>query len=209
MWTKKQADAYRDAYPSMSFKQVRATMSRVLTTYHQLSGPPLTLLELIMYWKLRGLRILELGGYDGFHALAVLTSYRDFSWTNVEISPVAEARTKPGLQDLKYQCRVLDRWFWEWPLDEAYDVFYSSKMLEHLSLDQVVKTLDHTQDIPYHVHVIDFFHQEDTHVLPLGAYREVEQWYLSHGFDANFGEYYGNQAMIQLRIIASKREVPA
>ncbi len=209
VWTRKDSDAYRRSYPDLTFGEVRDIQDKVICEYHQLSDAPFTLLEFLLPRKIHGLKVLELGGYDGFHALAILTHYPDYTWTNVDISPIARERMRPPLADLPYRCEILPDYFWNWPLNDRYDLFYSSKTLEHMSIERVLKTLDHAQDIPYHIHIIDLFRNTDTHILDRGAMKTIKEWYLCHGFNANFGEYYGNRRLLQLRVMACKRDVNA
>ena len=169
----KLGNAYREQYPSMCFADKKACMDEVLKQYFQLVHPPRFLFSSIYQTKRRDLRVVELGGYDGTQALDILQSYPQMSWVNYDISRVAAENTRPELAEYNYRIVVLEKPFIEYTL-EPFDLFYSSKTLEHLTLTEAMETLTHTQQAKHQVHIVDWFwRKDDTHVIEPDSHNQL------------------------------------
>lgn len=85
--------------------------------------------------------VVELGGWDGGFARAMLAAHQDItSWENHEVSAAAVAGSV--CDDVRYRAVALDDWYWQ--SAHTADVFVASHVLEHLRWDDVRRTFDAT-----------------------------------------------------------------
>lgn len=144
--------------------------------------------------------VVELGGWDGGFAAAVLAEYPDVAgWTNYEIC--TEAVRGGVCDDPRYEAVSLREWYWDRP--HRADVFVASHVLEHLRLRDVRKTLDATEarfayiQCPIDDHSLggrragppDWAGYPGTHILEVGwgglqAELEARGWALLEGLSS-------------------------
>jgi len=181
VWTKTHGENYRKKYQSFTFEQKQKITDMVLKHYFQVSDYPSFLISCINKLKKLSLHVCELGGYDGYQALTVMNdTKKKVCWTNHDISVVAEYFTKKELQDKPYSFKLLTAPFYSCELEE-YDLFYSSKTLEHLSSEEAFKCLEYTRDCRWQVHIVDWFKCDDMHVLD-SDHEELTEWFNSNGY---------------------------
>ena len=172
-WTQEHGDRYRQHYDALTFKDKQWIMDRILAKYLQVVDDPVYLFACLESLNRRNLNVLELGGYDGQQALKALEQYPEAGWTNCDISKVAQYFTKPELKDKNYTFILLEKPFPSGLSLSGFDLFYTSKMLEHLRWREAEELFDATKYIPLQVHVIDYFWKDDTHVLEKESYSKV------------------------------------
>ena len=170
MWTKKLGDRYRTRYPSLSFKKKQRIMDLVLKKHFQVVQPPHFLFNCLS--QIEPCCVVELGGYDGTQALDILESYPNTSWVNYDISATVTDITRSELEEYNYRLVILKKPFPEYDLGN-FDLFYTSKTLEHMSLDEVLETLSATRKAKYQVHIIDWWWKDDTHVIERGKHDAI------------------------------------
>lgn len=164
--------AYRQRYPHLSFAEKQQLMDAVLQHHFQIVCPPRFLLACLSQLGRQDLRIVELGGYDGSHAADVLDVYPAMCWVNYDISHIAANLTRPELATYHYAIEVLEQPFSTYDLGQ-FDLFYSSKTLEHLTIREVLDTLTATHHAAHQVHIIDWFWRDDTHVIEKGTHDTI------------------------------------
>lgn len=165
-------DLYREAYPDYSFEQKQHVMNLLLKQHVQLVKPATFLLQCLTLVDVDNLNVAELGGYDGTHAYQVLKLFPHVSWVNYDISQVAANLTRPELADYNYRVVVLNKPFTEYDLGN-FNLFYSSKTLEHMRFEEVGQTLTAAQTAKHQVHVVDWFWKDDTHVIEQGRHDNI------------------------------------
>ncbi len=83
-----------------------------------------------------GLRVVELGGWRGAMANAVLAEFPQLAgWANYEICP--SAHVDAHCSDARYRCYVSDRFIWQTPRTGIGDIFASSHAIEHLTAEHL------------------------------------------------------------------------
>ena len=165
-WTVEHGDDYRNKYDTLSFKKVQKIIDDILKVYFQKGKYPSYLISCIMQIK-SSLRVAELGGYNGFHALTTMQSLpkaRITSWINYDLSRIAKKLTKKALKNYPYKFKLLNKPFYEESTDPA-DLFYSSKTLEHMRLQEAKDCISHMSNCRFQVHIVDWFKADDTHVI--------------------------------------------
>lgn len=133
-------------------------------------------------------RVLEVGGWRGDHAAALLKRHDWIhSWTNIEFCEKA-ART-PKTDDPRYTAVVPNHFRW-WGKDEvpAADLLVLSHVIEHLSPEDLKGLLEATKHIPM-VYCeaplpevgTNWEGYLGTHILPL-SWKEVDDLFLATGW---------------------------
>lgn len=130
-------DAYRAAYPTMSYADVAAFHQRVWAAFPDQEYHSAPLLRRFFH-GLSG-RVVEVGGWRGEAANAIL---RDFpaitSWTNYEICEQAVASSIPT--DPRYRGVFPDRWPWELPTQRA-EIAVLAHVIEHINAMQLKRLI--------------------------------------------------------------------
>ena len=181
VWTKTHGNNYRKRYQNFTFKQKQKITNVVLKHYFQVSDYPSYLISCLNKLPAKQIRVCELGGYEGYQALTVMENVdKQLKWTNHDISLVAEYLTKKELHEKPYSFRLLTEPFYTQKL-EAYDLFYSSKTLEHLSKEEALKCLEYTKDCRWQIHIVDWFKADDMHVLD-SDHEELAGWFTGNGY---------------------------
>lgn len=194
-WTEQLGDKYRAQYPALSFEKKKRIMDLVLQNQLQIVVPPRFLFKCLSQIKQRNLHIVELGGYDGTHALDVLESYPNMSWVNYDISATVSDITRSELEKYNYRLAILDQPFNKQALGN-FDLFYSSKTLEHMSIGEVQETLSATRKAKYQVHIVDWFWKDDTHVIERGKHDEIIRHLEALGYAIRHVDKYESQSRI-------------
>ena len=165
-WDRQQGDDYRKRYSKLSFHEKQEIMDAILQRHHQLPDVPEYLSRCLHKLNRKHQRIVELGGYNGRQALEVLRLNPSYSWVNYDISKVAQQRTLPELQNYNYTFKLLESPIPTLDLrSEFIDVFYTSRMLEHLRFQEVRELLMAVSHARAHVHIVDWWWNDDTHVI--------------------------------------------
>jgi hypothetical protein len=128
------------------------------------------------------LKIVELGGWDGELATLAL-SERIESWRNFEIC--VPATNEFLTHNDRYESVALTDWFW----NDRYecDLFVATHVLEHLSLEDVRKTLDCVRfwyayiEAPLEKEPTDWSGYEGSHLLEVG-WGGLDQEFLQRGY---------------------------
>lgn len=127
-------DAYRAAYPTMSYADVAAFHERVWQAYPEQGYHSPTFLrhffdDLESGWPYS---VLEVGGWRGEAADAILPGHPNIRrWTNFEICEAAVRASVPS--DRRYVGIFPDRWPWECDLDGRYEVAVLAHVIEHMT----------------------------------------------------------------------------
>lgn len=133
------------------------------------------------------LRVVELGGWDGALADAMLSRpYRDVArWTNYDLIAVPQVPTNPS-----YELVVLFDYLWNVGYAIKGDVFVSTHTIEHLTgaqLEQLVGILDTEWvylESPLEEEGQQWYGYQGTHILELG-WRDVRSLLTERGYDAS------------------------
>ena len=173
LWTKKHGDNYRKTYANLTFQQIQDLTDSVQTHNYQVSQYPFFLLSCLEQIKNKTLNVAELGGYDGYQALTVMeTLQKQFTWTNYDISKNVDKITQPELVNHNYKIVTLTKPFFETYVP-TFDVFYSSKTLEHVCLKEVLAILTHMKTCKHQIHIIDWFKNDDMHIIEDGSHNII------------------------------------
>lgn len=176
VWTQAHGDRYRASYDNLTFTDKQYIQNYILSQYQQLPGKPDYLLKCLDRIGQGDLIIVELGGYDGTHASHVLAEWPDMIWHNYDFSVIAQRFTypvHPSLRDANYWFELLNHPFIKTPLPAYANLFYTSKTLEHFRWREIEQIIQHTKNIRYQVHVIDWFWRDDTHVVEQNCHQEL------------------------------------
>lgn len=134
-------NAWRARYDDMDFAEQRRFYDLVYDLHPgQGQFAADALLDFLAYID-GPLDIVELGGWDGGLARAILAERGDIQWRNYEISAAAVAASAgigPG-----YRGIALGDWYWSEP--HTCDLFVACHVLEHLRFADVLATFDATQ----------------------------------------------------------------
>jgi len=191
LWTKKHGDNYRQIYDKLSFKKIQDLTDSVQLHNYQVSQYPFFLLDCLEQIKEKTLRVAELGGYDGYQALTVMQSIKkQFTWTNFDISKISKQITQKELTNKDYRFTYLTQPFYKTQINEEFDLFYSSKMLEHIKLAEVLETLRHMRHCKYQIHIVDWFKNDDMHVIEQGSHKPIAEHLKSLGYKLNVEAEY-------------------
>lgn len=135
------------------------------------------------------LRVLEIGGWTGDVAAAVLPdSPFVYDWLNVELCRGAVEH--PATDDPRYRPVVLDDWAWNYPAGwfDTFDVLFMSHSVEHMTgadLRQLLPLLGNVQrayvDTPLPDVGTDWQGYSGTHICEL-SWPDLEALMLDHGF---------------------------
>ncbi len=137
--------------------------------------------------------VVELGGWDGELAAQMLAKRPDIeSWVNVEISRPAVQSTLEQM-DPRYSAPELDDWYWtkEW----SADLFLASHCIEHLTADDLDRTLRATSakqlflDAPLADGPTDWHGYLGTHILEVG-WRGVDELCAGYGYRLAYREFH-------------------
>lgn len=167
------SDRYRRCYSSLSFpdliklyeefnrispEQICFTLEKIKNVFNK------TELEVI--------KIVELGCHDGQLAKEILKEYSNIqSWIGYDICYSAVNRSRLNVHDDRFTAIALNDWFFNIELPK-FNIFVCSHTLEHLNMDQVIKTLDHAKnakeiilEIPVYDVGRSWRYSKSTHVL--------------------------------------------
>ena len=146
-WTRRFND-WRSAYSWMSYSDQQLFYSQVETEFPQQanfsSEAALTFFRRVSPES----RVIELGGWKGDLAAAVLTSPlsdRVSSWTNYDICPTLGG--KAVCKDPRYRLIVPMGWFWKTAVQDA-EVFVATHTIEHLSVKHLEALLVKVAKLP-------------------------------------------------------------
>lgn len=183
-WTKKHGDNYRKIYDSLSWERNRDLIDSVQAHNIQVSQYPAFLLRCLDQIKQKELRVAELGGFDGYQALTVMESVdKKFCWVNYDLSRIAVLLTQKGLKKHNYHIILLDKPFCETEIvPESFDLFYSSKTLEHVKLQEALAIITHMRRCIYQIHIVDWFKADDMHVIEDGCHNKIKMHLISLGY---------------------------
>ena len=171
-WSKKHGDNYRHIYGSLTFEQKQKVTNAVLTHYFQVSDDSIYFEQCLNKIPDKKLTVIELGGYDGYQAQQIQEENPGVSWHNYDISAVAKYLSDQKHHGSKYIFHLLNKPFWDAILPKA-DVFYTSKTIEHLTLNEVKRVLEKTQNCKWQIHIIDWFWDDDMHVIEGNQHKQI------------------------------------
>jgi hypothetical protein len=139
-----------------------------------------------------GVRVLEMGGWDGRVANVLLNEFPQIAhWLNVEVCRPA---VEQGLTNPRYSAQVPDEFLWNWPSLPAADVFFAAHVLEHLKvreIEQLIGRLDGITEvyveapIPDAGRSVSWSGDISTHVLEIG-WQELEGLFERFGYRGTY-----------------------
>lgn len=128
-------DAYRLAYPEMTYAEVAEAHQWVWENYRDQSHHSPEKLDEFFSTISQKTVVLEVGGWRGEAAQAMLEKYLDIArWVNFEICE--DAVLNPVSKDRRYSPIWPRTWAWELPPPPA-DVAVLSHVIEHVSDEQL------------------------------------------------------------------------
>ncbi len=128
-------DAYRAAYPRMTYAQVAAFHRQVWRHFPDQRHCSPEHLDRFFETVPAGARVVEVGGWRGEMAARILANRPDLaSWLNLEICQ--DAVTRPVTTDPRYRGVFPPTWAWDTPL-ECHDVAVLAHLIEHISWRQL------------------------------------------------------------------------
>jgi hypothetical protein len=134
-------DAWRAAYPGMTYEQQQAFHSEIYKHHPvQQHYDPLYVMRAIEYVQPGS--VVELGGWDGELAKSMLSQYSGIRlWRNVELCREAAIQGHNPYED-RYTATDMGDWYWthEWHCD----LFVASHTIEHLSVQHLNEVVAHT-----------------------------------------------------------------
>jgi hypothetical protein len=164
-------DAYRNAYHTLTYEQHQDFHSAIYEQYpeqrHYDHAQAVRAIETI-----RPTTVVELGGWDGELASAMLTHDPDIKqWTNIELC--REAAAKGYARYPRYHAPILDGWYWDHGPWHA-DLFVASHTIEHLNAYHLDRTIAATRadafyfDAPLEDHPLSWAGSTTSHILGMG-----------------------------------------
>ena len=171
-------DAYRAAYPRMSYMDVVKQHRWVWQHYRDQFHQSAELMDEFFAGLFTRTLVLEVGGWRGEAAKRTLAAYPDIKgWFNFEICDLAVKN--PITTDSRYHPIWLDRWVWETPAP-VVDVGILSHVIEHVSDKQLPHLIGWMAESrakhiyiesPINVDGQDWTGNNSAHVLTLGWQR--------------------------------------
>lgn len=128
-------DAYRAAYPEMTYPELVAFHRRVWDAY---PCQEYHSADLLARFFAPGVArsVIEVGGWRGEAAAATLAAHPEMvRWDNFEVCAEAVAASVPT--DPRYHATAPDRWPWEIALDRRYDTAVLAHVIEHMLAAQL------------------------------------------------------------------------
>lgn len=181
-------DAYRAAYPRMTYPEVVAFHERVWADYPDQEYCSRDLLVRFFLGVPEGSGVVELGGWRGEMASMILAMRPDlWDWCNLEIC--ADAVVRPVTDDPRYRPVHPRRWPWELP-PERHEVAVLAHVIEHISELQfrqlvpwlVASEVRHVYvEAPLHDARRSWRHSTSAHVLELG-WNVILPFFAEYGF---------------------------
>ena len=139
----------------------------------------------------RALSILEIGGWHGEMAFAMLNQFSNIVfWNNIEICK--KARALPVGQDPRYLSPELKDFAWNFNLDRHYDLFIASHLIEHLKKSDLEKLLNVVDSIeclyfdsplPKETKSINWSNYPGSHIIEVG-WNELSGIVKGHGYQS-------------------------
>ena len=180
-------DAYRRSYNDAPFESHKAFYDWIAKDYPDQSYASLELIDGFLTWS-GASSVIEIGGWDGRAAGAMLQRHPLTSWRNYEIANVRQVCLDP-----RYQGIVLDGWLWEREEPLEADALVASHVLEHLSVEHLSKLLNSVTcqymyvDVPLPDEPYDWMGSLTTHVIPLSIWQfdellERHGWHVVRSF---------------------------
>jgi len=131
-------DAYRRAYPLMTYAQVADFHRRVWASFPDQENCSRDLLARFFESVPSGSQVVELGGWRGEMADHILSRRADLrGWLNMEICEDAVAL--PVTADPRYVAVHPKTWPWERPLRDRYEVAVLAHVIEHMLSPQLAR----------------------------------------------------------------------
>jgi hypothetical protein len=177
-------DAWRTAYPTMTYADHQAFYSTVYAQYPDQHHYDVDHVQRTID-QIAPDTVVELGGWDGKLAAAMLDHDPDIKrWTNIEIC--AEAARAGNGRHPKYYAVELAGWYWDhgpWHTD----LFIASHTIEHLSAYHLERTIAATQaqaiffDAPLTEDLTDWQGFNGSHILNIG-WNHIDPVLNSYGY---------------------------
>lgn len=176
-------DAWRNAYPTLTYAEQQAFHSD-LYAQHPNQRHYNERLVAAAIKRVQPTTVIELGGWDGELAHAMLNQYPTIEeWTNVEVCREA-ARAGDGINP-RYHAPILNDWYWTHTWEA--DLFIASHTIEHLTAEHLDRTIAATKaqalflDAPLQDEGLTWRGSTTTHILNIG-WRDVTQLCARHGY---------------------------
>lgn len=181
-------DEWRSKYDQLSWLQQVDYYSKLYAHYPRQDH--CTLAEAIEFGKQLqpGVRVLEMGGWDGRVANILLEEFPHIEhWHNMEVCRPA---VDHGLKHPRYSAEVPEEFLWNLPSFPIADVFFAAHVLEHLKarqIEQLISRLDRVTDvyaeapIPDCGQAVSWSGDISTHVLEIG-WQELESLFARFGY---------------------------
>lgn len=176
-------DAWRAQHATLTFNDQQAFYRRIAAAHPwQRSFHLPTVQEAFDHIDDHGLHVVELGGWDGALAHAMLNRGDIATWRNYDIVGVPQVCTDP-----RYGCEVLSDYLWNRDSVRA-DVFVACHTIEHLTASELTQLLD-VLDVNYlyleaplpSVGAPDWTRYEGSHILEWN-WPQVEEALVQRGY---------------------------
>jgi hypothetical protein len=179
-------DAWRNAYPTLTYAEQQAFHTAIYEAYPVQRHYDTDLVAKAIDHVQPG-TVLELGGWDGELAQAMLEQYPMIGyWINFEICREAAAAGS-DLEIPRYSAPILNDWYWTkgpW----RCDLFVASHVIEHLTLEHLALTIEATKakalffDAPLLDRPINWQGSTTSHILT-ATWQQVTDLCAKHGYD--------------------------
>lgn len=133
-------DAYRAAYPTMSYPDLVEFHSRVWAAFPDQDYHSHDLVA-SFFANGEARNVIEIGGWRGEAAATTLAHHSEIlRWDNFEVCAEAVAASVPT--DQRYSATAPDRWPWEIALEGGYDTAVLAHVIEHMLARQLAQLVD-------------------------------------------------------------------
>lgn len=182
-------DTYRKYYSALSVEdhiEISVYLDKLAPNQAHFSIEPITELFTEAKNLLGELNIIELGCWTGDLAKEVLSKFDIKSWIGYDIS--ANTLKRSVVKDERYKTVALSKWIYDTTIPD-FNVFLSTHTFEHMSLEEVEKTVAYISDktkymileIPLSEDGQDWKGYSGTHVLTASR-QTIRDLITSHGF---------------------------
>lgn len=188
-------DAWRNAYPTLTYAEQQDFHSAIYAQYPEQRHYSERHCRRAINSIPRARRIVELGGWDGALARAMLDRHASIQqWVNVELCREAAAAGRGLGYEPRYSAPELNGFYWDWDHGPWHcDLFVASHTIEHLTSLDLAKVLASTRaralyfDAPLYDKPVGWQGFTGTHILETG-WTGVTALCREHGYTLAWAE---------------------